>query len=161
MITVVTRYNTANVDSYYNHLKDNVINESTKQYIDDVLPIFSGAEDFNAVSAGGGIHLVEVSKTETYVDLKIVWNDSSQWLSFVKTHLDTANGLSTQHKFLRSNYSGDVFYTADTDAEQAHLDEYFSYVCTTMDAKDDTDETKHYATLPSTHKRYQVPESGW
>jgi hypothetical protein len=161
MITVITRYFTSNVDSYYEHLTENVMDCANKQYVVDVLPIFSGAQEFNDIATAGGIESCNVTKTAVNVDLKIVWRDSAQWLQFAKDHLDTANGLNTQHKFIRSNYDGDIFYSSDDDAGTTHINEYFDYVCEVQDAKDDSDDTKFYATLPSSHDRYTVPASGW
>ena len=161
MITVNNRYFTSNVDSFYEHLTENVIDCENKVYVSDVLPIFSGAQDFNDISTAGGIESCTVTKTEINVDLKIVWKDSAQWLQFAKDHLDTDNGISNQHKFVRSNYDGDIFYSSDDDAGTAHINEYFDYVCTVQDAKDDSDDSKHFATLPSTHDRFTIPASGW
>ena len=93
MITVTTRYYSPNVDSYYEHLTLNVMDFENKVYVSDVLPIFSGAQDFNDISTAGGIESCNATKTDTYVELTIVWRDSAQWLQFAKDHLDTANGL--------------------------------------------------------------------
>lgn len=162
MITTTNRYNVSNVNEFHHHMVTNVIDPETNQYVIDIIPIFSGAQTFNDyVDATGIIESVELIKGNDYVELQIKWSNEETWLSFCKENFGTDNGLSNQHRFVRSNYNGDIKYESDTESGQALINDFLDFIVETVDSMEDGDKNKTYASLPLTDSRFKIPESGW
>lgn len=161
MIKVINRYNVSNVDEFYDHMVKNVINPETKQYVIDIIPIFSGAQQFNDYVDDGIIESVELVRGNDYIELQVTWNNEDTWLSFSKHHFKTDNGLSNQHRFVRSNYTGDIRYESETESGQTNINAFLDFIVETVNLMEDGDKNKTFASLPSTDSRFAIPESGW
>lgn len=161
MIKIINRYNVSNVDEFHDHMVKNVIDPETKQYVIDIIPIFSGAQEYNDYVEEGIIDSVELVRGNDYIELQVVWNQEDTWLTFAKDHFATDNGLSNQHRFVRSNYNGEIRYESDTESGQTKINNFLDFIVETVDSMDKNDKNKTYASLPSTDSRFAIPESGW
>lgn len=149
------------MDEFHDHMVKNVINPETKQYVIDIIPIFSGAQQFNDYVDDGIIESVELVRGNDYIELQVTWNNEDTWLSFSKQHFKTDNGLSNQHRFVRSNYTGDIRYESETESGQTNINAFLDFIVETVNLMEDGDKNKTFASLPSTDSRFAIPESGW
>jgi len=164
MITHSITYTVDNATDFANNIGSTVVDTHTKKYRDTAATHFSSVSAFNSAVDAGHINAIKIIEDDsTHVTLSIIWNNTSEWLNYMKTNWVGEKGISINYRNTRALWNATINYSYDENNETArdHYEEWCNYVLKEVSQKEEHCNIFTLSALDDKHPQFAAPAEGW